>query len=93
MPEIFKADFVLRKILTNVQRTEDRELQTSTLVLGNAIVEIRVKGEPHYFKNFVPGSLITITFMQSQVTLEVFGEEEETEEEAVRKQSEEVGDL
>jgi hypothetical protein len=80
MPEIFKADFELRKIMTNGQRTEDQEIKTDTLVLGNANLEMRVKGEPHNFKDFAPGTLITVTFTQSQVTLEAFDKAQEKDE-------------
>lgn len=77
MYEIMRADFELRKILTNGQRTEDQEIKTDTLVLGNTNLEMRVKGEPHNFKDFIPGTLITVTFTQSQVTLEAFDEAQE----------------
>lgn len=82
MPEILKADFELRKILTTGQRTEDQEIKTDTLVIGNANIEIRVKGEPPLFTDFVPGSILTISFTQSQTTLKAFdaAQAEEKEE-------------
>ena len=77
MPEIARWDFELKKIITNGQRTEDTEIETDTLVLSNTNLELRVKGEPHIFKNFIPGSLITIAFTQSQTTMTDFDKEEE----------------
>lgn len=89
MPEIFKTDFELRKIMTNGQRTEDQEIKTDTLVLGNANLEMRVKGEPHYFKDFIPGTLITVTFTQSQTSMTDFDKKQEEAEEEVLEEVDE----
>lgn len=93
MPEILKADFELRKILINGQRTTEQELETDTLVLGNANLEIRVKGDPIYFKDFVPGSLLTIAFTQSQTTIENFDKAQEEAEEEQDEKAEEQQEL
>lgn len=80
MPEIMKVDVELRKILTNGQRTEEQEIKIDTLVMGNVNLEMRVKGEPHHFKDFIPGTLLTVSFTQSQTSITDFDKNQDEDE-------------
>jgi len=81
MPKILKADLELKKSIVNAKETEEGVTKTETLVFSNSELDLRVKGGPSQFQKFVLGSIVTISFSQSQTTFDnIKGMEEETEE-------------
>lgn len=81
MPELLKVNLELKKSIVNAEETEEGVTKTETLVFSNSELDLRLKGGPSQFQKFVPGSIVTISFSQSQTTFDNIKDmEEETEE-------------